>query len=110
MKQHLYSQSFLILSVNDLKYAKCPPGEFIVGNVGTTEVICEAGNYRFKNSSLAGEAELSCITGCPVPCKNGGLCVGINECQCRDQYDGTTCQYKSCPKVQELTFADFTLE
>lgn len=35
------------------------------------------------------------IGRCKPDCKNGGVCVGHNKCQCPVAYSGDICKYKS---------------
>ena len=73
----------------------CSENSYIHGNVSNIKVECSKdGLWR----AVLGEENVvaTCTEGCPKRCKNNGVCVGIQECHCKEIFYGDVCQHEKC--------------
>ena len=74
---------------------QCPPGQFIHGSVQSESVKCVDGDWQFVGGQIAGTS-VGCREGCSSPCRNAGVCIGVDTCMCPQGYEGNFCELKSC--------------
>ena len=54
--------------------------------------------FILSDTKFTPVSEAQCTLGCPQWfCKNGGQCVGVNQCRCTSMYTGEQCEKASCP-------------
>ncbi|KAF2367676.1 EGF-like domain [Trinorchestia longiramus] len=97
----------------DSLFLHCPSGMFIWKNISVVEVVCSEGIYVAADDSIfrvddgtsvvASNTEIKCVEGCVKKCENQGVCVGINTCACKENYEGQFCASKSCTRNPTVT-------
>ncbi|XP_016844891.1 hemocytin [Nasonia vitripennis] len=57
-------------------------------------MACKEGNW-VPTGHRGWTSVPDCKAVCDPPCKNGGICLPLNTCQCPQDYRGPQCQYRS---------------
>lgn len=105
LKRCLTKPGQITAEINSKIYLTCPVGMFVFSTTSSTEVECQDGKFRFPDPppafGVAGD-EVVCREGCLTPCKNGGVCGGIDTCLCSRDYEGQHCEFEKCPDAPNL--------
>ncbi|XP_068082174.1 hemocytin [Anabrus simplex] len=82
---------------------ECRQGYQFPDGSSITNLICRDGNWVPTRSSWVTLPD--CEAKCDPPCKNGGICLSYNMCQCPKEFRGRQCQYsKTACTAKKLNF------
>ncbi|KAF6208903.1 hypothetical protein GE061_014645, partial [Apolygus lucorum] len=82
---------------------QCIGGYVFPDGSTSTELHCKEGEWEPLRRDWVTVPD--CQPVCIPPCQNGGICLGMNSCQCPQEFRGSQCQYSasSCD-VRNLGF------
>ncbi|BES96307.1 Hypothetical protein NTJ_09116 [Nesidiocoris tenuis] len=82
---------------------QCVDGHVFPDGSTSTELHCKDGVWEPLRRDWVSVPD--CQPVCTPPCQNGGVCLGLNSCQCPQEFRGFQCQYSaSACDVRSLSF------
>ncbi|XP_011303247.1 hemocytin [Fopius arisanus] len=69
----------------------CMDGFTFPDGSSVSNINCREGNWVPSRSDWPSIPD--CIPVCSPPCKNGGICLALNTCQCPQDFRGESCQF-----------------
>ncbi|KAJ0180768.1 hypothetical protein K1T71_004172 [Dendrolimus kikuchii] len=72
----------------------CMEGYKFVDGTSVANIKCVNGEWQPTRADLTSIPD--CEPVCNPSCQNGGICLGVNTCQCPADYRGPQCQYRKC--------------
>ena len=86
----IYNTCFRNLDAN----AKCHNGYTLPDGSTSIMIKCKNNSWVYPDH-LSKSRSLHCSPNCNPLCKNGGICIGPNKCQCPGNTFGEKCEIKS---------------
>ncbi|XP_071447163.1 hemocytin-like [Hetaerina americana] len=82
---------------------QCAPDHQFPDGTSITNMICKDGSWIPSRPDWVSVPD--CEVVCKPPCKNGGICLSYNMCQCPEDFRGPQCQYDAdACSAQKLLF------